>query len=69
MKTCQTLARHSSPSLTIGIYAKASLHDIAGAVESLPNLTPAPPRTEALAATGTEGDFGPALPPAYPPDC
>ncbi|MGZ3385796.1 MAG: tyrosine-type recombinase/integrase, partial [Isosphaeraceae bacterium] len=33
VKTCQTLARHSSPVLTIGIYAKASLHDIAGAVE------------------------------------
>ena len=28
VKTCQTLARHPSPSLTIGIYAKASLHDI-----------------------------------------
>ena len=25
VKTCQTLARHSTPSLTIGIYAKASL--------------------------------------------
>src|SRR5262249_43394683 len=38
VKTCQTLARHSTPSLTIGIYAKASLHDIEGAVESLPDL-------------------------------
>ena len=28
VKTCQTLARHSTPSLTIGVYAKASLHDI-----------------------------------------
>ena len=41
VKTCQTLARHSTPSLTIGIYAKASLHDINGAVEGLPAL-PAP---------------------------
>ena len=56
VKTCQTLARHSSPTLTIGIYAKASLHDIAGAVEDLPDLTAAPPDSEAkaLAATGTD---------------
>ncbi len=33
VKTRQVLARHSTPSLTIGIYAKASLHDILGAVE------------------------------------
>ena len=57
VKTCQVLARHSTPSLTIGIYAKASLHDINGAVESLPDLTPrdSTPETEKLAATGTDG--------------
>ncbi|MFI5454196.1 MAG: tyrosine-type recombinase/integrase [Isosphaerales bacterium] len=55
VKTCQTLARHSSPSLTIGIYAKASLHDISGAVEALPDLTPSEPVREVLAATGTDG--------------
>ena len=38
VKTCQTLARYSTPVLTIGVYAKASLHDIQGAVESLPDL-------------------------------
>jgi integrase len=54
VKTCQTLARHSTPSLTIGIYAKASLHDIKGAVESLPDLTQPGPEPEAMAATGTE---------------
>ena len=53
VKTCQVLARHSTPSLTIGLYAKASLHDIKGAVESLPDLTATPPRREALRATGT----------------
>src|SRR4051794_39572915 len=26
VKTCQVLARHSTPTLTIGLYAKASLH-------------------------------------------
>jgi hypothetical protein len=55
VKTCQTLARHSSPVLTIGIYAKATLHDIGGTVESLPDLTPTQPHCEALSATGTEG--------------
>ena len=55
IETCQTPARHSSPVLTIGIYAKASLHDIAGVVESLPDLTPTQPHCEALSATETEG--------------
>ena len=53
VKTCQTLARHSTPSLTIGIYAKASLYDIAGAVEKLPDLTPAMPSERAI-MTGTD---------------
>ena len=39
VKVCQTLARHSTAAMTIGIYAKASLHDISGAVENLPGLT------------------------------
>jgi integrase len=55
VKTCQTLARHSDPSLTIGIYAKASLHDINGAVESLPDLSSPKPAPEALRMTGTDG--------------
>jgi integrase len=63
VKTCQVLARHSTPSLTIGIYAKASLHDIKGAVEALPDLTPTAPRTEAMAATGTEGKSDPTATP------
>ena len=57
VKTCQTLARQSSPTLTVGIDAKASLHDVRGAVEDLPDLTRPAPDVEpaALAATGTEG--------------
>jgi site-specific recombinase XerC len=56
VKTCQTLARHSTPSLTIGIYARTTLHDIAGAVENLPDLTPRrETAAEPLAATGTDG--------------
>jgi hypothetical protein len=54
VKTCQTLARHSTPSLTIGVYAEASLHDIKGAVENLPDLTPRETTPEPLAMTGTD---------------
>ncbi len=55
VKTCQTLARHSTPAMTIGIYAKASLHDINGAVENLPDLTTPKPELAALRMTGTDG--------------
>ncbi len=51
VKVCQVLARHSTPTLTIGVYAKASLHDVAGAVAALPDPTGRP---EVLAATGTD---------------
>ncbi len=55
VKTCQTLARHSTPSLTIGVYAKASLHDIKGAVENLPDMSPrGTTPAEHLAMTGTD---------------
>ena len=55
VKVCQTLARHSTPSLTIGIYARASLHDINGAVNALPDLPTETPAPEMMAATGTYG--------------
>jgi hypothetical protein len=55
VKTCQLLARHSRPSMIIGIYAKASLHYIQGAVESLlaPHVILA---LEAVTDTGPGGD-------------
>jgi hypothetical protein len=59
VKTCQVLARHSTPSLTIGLYAKASLHDIQGAVAALPDPSPEAPTADRMAATGT--DSGRAL--------
>jgi len=66
VKKCQTQARYSTPSLTIGTYAKAGLHDIAGAVEGLPDLATPRPATEADLATGTHGRvskrFSPPLP-------
>jgi integrase len=58
VKTCQVLARHADPALTIGIYAKASLHDISGAVEALPDLTAAEPEQQVMKATGTDGRAG-----------
>ena len=54
VKVCQELARHSTPSLTIGVYAKASLHDIKGAVANLPSLKPEETDAAVLAATGTD---------------
>jgi integrase len=54
VKTCQTLARHSTPTLTIGLYAKVALHDIKGAVENLPDMTPRESSPEPLAMTGTD---------------
>ncbi len=55
VKTCQVLARHSTPTLTIGIYAKASIHDIKGAVEGLPDPADQSARPEASTLTGTTG--------------
>jgi len=57
VKTCQELARHSTPVLTIGRYSHARLHDLTGALEALPDQTPqeTPPQSQATAATGTDG--------------
>ena len=58
VKTAQTLARHSTPVLTMNTYSRASLLDVAGAVEGLGDLlTGQPPRSEAESqrATGTCG--------------
>jgi len=57
VKTAQELARHSTPVLTIGRYSHARLHDLKGAIETLPSLTPDEPASQpqATAATGTDG--------------
>ena len=52
-KVMQRLARHSTVELTIGRYTHAGLHDLAGAVDLLPELTPTP-AVAPLHATGTE---------------
>ena len=57
-KVAQTLARHSTITLTMDRYTHTGLHDIATAVGSLPPLPlPSGPTSEAdeLRATGTDG--------------
>ena len=58
VKTCQVLARHSTPSLTIGVYAKATVHDLAGAVGALPDIAPGTDDDARAIATGTDGRRG-----------
>jgi integrase len=58
VKVAQELARHSTPTLTIGRYAHARLHDLTAALDALPGSgTPQEPNAapEAMAATGTDG--------------
>ena len=54
LRTLQELAGHSKPELTAR-YSHRRLYDLAGAVEKLPNLIPAPTtESAALRATGTD---------------
>jgi integrase len=56
VKVVQTLARHSTPTLTLGTYAHVGVYDLTAALDALPDLTPAAPSTESqeLRATGTD---------------
>jgi integrase len=54
IKEVQTLARHAKPQTTLNHYAKVSVRDLRGAVESLPTPDFAGSEPEALAATGTD---------------
>ena len=58
VKEAQTLARHSTPLLTMNTYSRATLLDVAGAVAGLGDLLtkqPSRPEPEAQRATGTCG--------------
>ncbi len=55
IKGVQTLARHAKPETTLNHYAKVSVHDLRGAVESLPPQDAPKPPPETDAATGTHG--------------
>lgn len=55
VKVVQSLARHSTPTLTLGTYAHVGVFDQTAALDALPDLTPSTPDSEVqlLAATGT----------------
>jgi hypothetical protein len=57
VKIVQSLARHSTPTLTLNTYAHVGLHDHAAALAALPDLSPPTdrPETAKLAATGRYG--------------
>ena len=54
VKVAQELARHSDPKLTMNVYTRLGVHDLAGALENLPGTTPRRTEDEALRATGTD---------------
>jgi len=54
VKTCQELARHSSPVLTLGRYAHVRLADLRAAVPTVPTGDKATPEAGRLRATGTD---------------
>jgi integrase len=56
VKIVQSLARHSTPVLTLGVYTHLALYDQTPALDSLPDLTRTGPDSEpgALAVTGTD---------------
>ncbi len=58
VKVVQSLARHSTPTLTLGVYAHVGLYDQAAALDALPDLTRPAPTPENLAKTGTDGPLG-----------
>ena len=58
VKEAQTLARHSTPLLTMNTYSRATLLDVAGAVAGLGDLLtkrPSRPEPQEMRATGTDG--------------
>jgi len=55
VKSAQTLARHSDPKLTLNTYTRLGVHDLAGALELLPDVAPAERQTAVALANGTDG--------------
>jgi integrase len=54
LKEAMRLARHSDPKLTMAVYGRAALHDLAAAVSRLPSLSPENrPRAAEGGAPGT----------------
>lgn len=57
VEVIQSLTRHSTPILTLGIYVHVGLYDQTAALNALPGPTATVPEAEpaTLAATGTDG--------------
>jgi hypothetical protein len=55
VKTCQELARHSTPTLTIGRYSHARLHDLTAALDALPECA-APGNDGNAPGDGSDGN-------------
>jgi integrase len=55
LKEAMQLARHSDPKLTMAVYGRAQLHDLAEAINRLPTLLSPTTGAERLRATGTDG--------------
>ncbi len=55
LKEAMQLARHSDPRLTMAVYGRAQLLDLAGAVNRLPDFTSPPNSQQTAHATGTDG--------------
>ncbi len=53
VKEAQDLARHSDPKLTMNVYTKLGVHDLATALDRLPSPTTVSPVREVARATGT----------------
>ncbi len=70
VKVVQSLARHSTPTLTLGTYAHVGLFDQAAALDALPDQASNAPRTEpaSLARTGTDPAGSLAAPGKRAPD-
>jgi integrase len=73
VKVAQELARHSTPTLTLGVYTKLGVHDLTTGLDVLPDLTAGADSDdgrESLAATGTDhataAENGPTDPRQYP---
>jgi hypothetical protein len=61
LKEAMQLARHSDPKLTMAVYGRAQLHDLASAVERFPSLMLPASESEPLRATGTDSADRPRL--------
>ncbi|MFA7237980.1 MAG: site-specific integrase [Phycisphaeraceae bacterium] len=54
VKVAQELARHSDPRLTMNTYTRLGVHDLTGALDALPDATPANSEPHTMRATGTD---------------